>query len=180
MNCALCGWRSVAGSELSRVSPQTRGRLYGGAVTAWDVERGFDLDRFLGRPLVARVATTGPTVRPVWYLWEERAFWWLTGRWSRLAGIIERDPSVALVVDTCDLQTGEILQVIARGRAERLPFHADRARRWGQRYLGPDERSWGRFQTGVFEDPTTCFVRLAPATLRARDLSFHRSGHDDA
>jgi len=37
---------------------------------------------------------------------------------------------------------------------------------------GPDERSWGRFQAGVFEDPTTRFMRLAPATLRARDLSY--------
>jgi nitroimidazol reductase NimA-like FMN-containing flavoprotein (pyridoxamine 5'-phosphate oxidase superfamily) len=148
-------------------------------MTAWDVEQGFDLDRFLSRPLVARVATAGPTVRPVWYLWEERAFWWLTGGWSRLADIIERDPGVALVVDTCELRTGEVQQVIARGTAEQLPFDADRARRWGQRYLGPDERSWGRFQTGVFEDPTTRFVRLAPTTLRARDLSFDRPDPDE-
>ncbi len=85
-------------------------------MTAWDVEQGFDLDRFLGRPLVARVATAGPTVRPLWSLWEERAFWWLTGGWSRLADILERDRGVALVVDTCDLQTGEVLQGCPRPR----------------------------------------------------------------
>ncbi|CAM5274868.1 hypothetical protein SPURM210S_06182 [Streptomyces purpurascens] len=35
----------------------------------------FDVDAFLRRPLTARLATNGPTVRPVWFLWEEDAFW---------------------------------------------------------------------------------------------------------
>jgi len=141
----------------------------------WRVEDGFDLDGFLCQPLVARVATvgrTGPTVRPLWYLWEERAFWWLTGGWSKLGELIDRDPRIALVVDTCDLERGEVLQVTARGAAQVRPFDADRARRWGSRYLGLDEHHWSRFQAGVFDDPTTRFVVLEPATLRARDLSF--------
>ncbi len=140
--------------------------------SGWEIEDDFALDDFLSQPLVARVATTGPSVRPVWYLWEDDAFWWLTGGWSRLLAILERDARVAVVVDTCDLATGSVLQVVARGTAEPLPFDADRARRWGSRYLGPDERHWGRFAEGVFRDPTTRFLRLAPATLRARDLSF--------
>ena len=40
----------------------------GGASTTWTVDDGFDLDGFLGQPLVARVATvgrTGPSVRPL-------------------------------------------------------------------------------------------------------------------
>ncbi len=36
------------------------------------------VDAILRRPLVARVATDGPTVRPVWFLWEESAVWWIT------------------------------------------------------------------------------------------------------
>lgn len=98
--------------------------------STWAIEDGFDLDGFLSQPLVARLAThgrAGPTVRPLWYLWEERAFWWLTGGWSKLAGLLARDPRVALVVDTCDLDSGEVLQVIARGRAEVRPFDAERA-----------------------------------------------------
>lgn len=97
----------------------------GGASTTWTVDDGFDLDGFLGQPLVARVATvgrTGPSVRPLWYLWEGRAFWWLTGGWSRLGQLFKRDPRVALVVDTCDLDRGEVLQVTARGRAELHPI----------------------------------------------------------
>ncbi|GAA2570690.1 hypothetical protein GCM10010424_11970 [Streptomyces lienomycini] len=34
----------------------------------------FDTDTFLRRPLTARLATGGPTVRPVWFLWEDGAF----------------------------------------------------------------------------------------------------------
>jgi len=111
-------------------------------------------------------------VRPLWYLWEDQAFWWLTGGWSQLGALLDRDPRVALVVDTCDLERGEVLQVTARGAAQLQPFDTDRARRWGSRYLGPDERAWGRFRDGVFDDPTTRFVVLEPTTLRARDLSF--------
>lgn len=154
---------------MSEPSPDTAG------ARNWSIDVGFDLDGFLGKPLVARVATIGrdgPTVRPLWYLWEEQSFWWLTGGWSRLGRLLDGDPRVALVVDTCDLELGEVLQVTARGSAQVRPFEAERARRWGQRYLGPDERGWRRFRAGVFDDPTTRFVVLDPMTLRARDLSY--------
>jgi nitroimidazol reductase NimA-like FMN-containing flavoprotein (pyridoxamine 5'-phosphate oxidase superfamily) len=137
------------------------------------LDAGFDLDAFLARPLVARVAAAGPTVRPVWFLWEDEAFWWLTGGWSQLPAVLAADPGVALVVDTCDLTTGEVLQVTAQGTAEVVPFDPDRARRKLTRYLGADEAVWDeRLRAGTFEDPSVRFVRLAPRTLRARDLSF--------
>ena len=138
----------------------------------WDVAAGFDLGTFLAQPLIARVATSGPTVRPLWYLWENREFWWLTGSWSRLTALLESDPRVALVVDTCDLAAGEVLQVTVRGNATIEPFDVERARRWGRRYLGENERHWRRFTDSVFGDPSTRFVRLTPSQLRARDLSY--------
>jgi nitroimidazol reductase NimA-like FMN-containing flavoprotein (pyridoxamine 5'-phosphate oxidase superfamily) len=133
-----------------------------------------DVEAFLVRPLVARVAAAGPTVRPVWFVWEEGAFWWLTGSWSGLASVLAADPRVALVVDTCDLATGEVLQVTARGRAEVVPFDAERARRKLARYLGPPP--WAPRFEGTFSDGSVRFVRLAPETLRARDLSFSPGG----
>jgi nitroimidazol reductase NimA-like FMN-containing flavoprotein (pyridoxamine 5'-phosphate oxidase superfamily) len=138
-----------------------------------ELDDDFDLEAFLALPLVARVAAAGPTIRPVWFLWEEDAFWWLTGRWSRLPRILGRDPRLALVVDEFDLESGRVLQVLARGEGEVTAFDPDRARRKLVRYLGPDEAAWDlRFTEGTFEDPTTRFVRLAPQALRARDLSY--------
>jgi len=65
--------------------------------------RDFDVGDFLAQPLTARIATAGPTVRPVWYLWEDGAFWILTGPWARLEARVREDPAVSLVVDVCDL-----------------------------------------------------------------------------
>lgn len=137
----------------------------------------FDVDEFLAQPLVARVATNGPTVRPVWFLWEDGAFWWLTGSWSRLAEHLRDDSVVALVIDTCDLATGTVRQVQAWGDAEVVSFDADRAQRTLRRYLGDDPTRWDQERFGVTEvgvagSEQTAFVRLVPARLAARDLSF--------
>jgi nitroimidazol reductase NimA-like FMN-containing flavoprotein (pyridoxamine 5'-phosphate oxidase superfamily) len=137
----------------------------------------FDVDAFLAQPLVGRLATSGPTIRPVWFLWEEGNFWWLTGSYSRLAELLERDPDVVLVIDTCDVRTGAVRVVTARGTAEVVPLDRGRAVRKLSRYLGPDEAEWdGRFREALDEDPSTRLVRLTPTVLRAWDRSFRPSG----
>jgi nitroimidazol reductase NimA-like FMN-containing flavoprotein (pyridoxamine 5'-phosphate oxidase superfamily) len=139
----------------------------------------FDVAAFLARPLVARVAALAPnrpapTVRPVWYLWEEETFWVLTGHWSRLGAALAANPAFALVIDSCDPATGQVLQVTATGRGMVVPFEAGRARRKLRRYLGPNEDSWDpRFRPG--QDPAAPGVRwarLVPDRLDIRDLSF--------
>lgn len=137
----------------------------------------FDVDMFLALPLVARVATAAerPTVRPVWCLWEDGAFWWLTGDWSRLPGILQQDPRAALVVDTCDLDTGETRQVSARGRAEMLALDPARSYRKLSRYLGPDETTWDPRFSAYLTMTDSQLVRLSPERLVAQDLSFRPS-----
>ncbi|CAA9533294.1 MAG: hypothetical protein AVDCRST_MAG67-4445 [uncultured Solirubrobacteraceae bacterium] len=132
----------------------------------------FDVEEFLARPLVARVATDGPTVRPIWFLWEDGAFWWITGSYARLPKLLADDPRVALVIDTCDLASGEVLQVTARGDAEVVAFDADRARRKLARYLGADESRWPQTFRELDFDPR--LVRLVPERLIAKDVSFER------
>ena len=142
-------------------------------------EHTFDLAEFLARPLVARVATAGPSVRPVWFLWEDAAFWWITGSYARLPKILAQDPRVALVVDSCDLQSGEVRQVTAHGAAEVAAFDPDRARRKLIRYLGPDEMSWDdRFKISNLSKPAaeTRLVRLLPEWLSSSDMSFSPGG----
>ncbi|MDX3588819.1 pyridoxamine 5'-phosphate oxidase family protein [Streptomyces europaeiscabiei] len=136
----------------------------------------FDVDTFLQQPLTARIATSGPTVRPVWFLWEDGAFWVLTGPWARLFDRVKNDPRVALVVDECDLVTGRVQQVIARGQAELVPFDVPRGRRKLTRYLGADEALWdARFVRYLHDDPGergTRWLRLTPASLTVQDLSY--------
>jgi hypothetical protein len=136
----------------------------------------FDIDAFLAQPLTARVATNGPTVRPTWYLWEDRAFWILTGPWTRLFGRVGTDPAVALTVDVCDITTGLVRQVIARGHAELLPFDVPRGKRKLRRYLGDDETHWdARFRHYLHDDPAergTVWLRLRPTFMTAIDLSY--------
>jgi nitroimidazol reductase NimA-like FMN-containing flavoprotein (pyridoxamine 5'-phosphate oxidase superfamily) len=136
----------------------------------------FDVDDFLAKPLVARLATNGPSVRPTWYLWEDEAFWILTGPWATMLERVRRDPAIAIVVDTCDLDTGRVRQLIARGRAEVLPFDVPRGRRKLRRYLGPDETRWDpRFRNYLLGDQAvngTVWLRLQPHSLVAKDLSY--------
>jgi nitroimidazol reductase NimA-like FMN-containing flavoprotein (pyridoxamine 5'-phosphate oxidase superfamily) len=133
-----------------------------------------NLDDFLARPLVARVATNGPTVRPVWFIFEERAFWWLTKTGTVLANAIERGEPICLVVDCCDLQTGEVIKVSATGRAEILALDRERAMRKFVRYLGPDPSRWdSRFMKSL-ADPSVRFARLMPTRMDASDMSFEK------
>ncbi|MBT2899665.1 MULTISPECIES: pyridoxamine 5'-phosphate oxidase family protein [unclassified Streptomyces] len=136
----------------------------------------FDVDAFLSQPLTARIATDGPTVRPVWFLWEEGAFWVLTGPWTKLFHRVSADARIALVVDVCDIATGLVRQVIARGRAELVPFDVPRGRRKLVRYLGADESRWdARFHRYLHDDPDergTVWLRLSPSSVTANDLSY--------
>jgi len=139
----------------------------------------FDVDAFLAQPLTARLATmgmNGPAVRPVWFLWEDGCFWWLTGPWSQLDRQLARDLRVTLLVDTCDLASGEVRQVIATGSAELREYDVDRALRKLRRYLGPEETSWdtGRFDPHQLGDEAQ-FVQLQPERLVVKDLSYRPS-----
>lgn len=114
-------------------------------------------------------------MRPVWFLWEDGAFWWITGAYARLPKILADDPRVALVIDACDLNTGDVRQVTARGTAEVVAFDPERARRKLIRYLGPNETARDqRFSLNSLSNPNaeTRLVRLAPERLSCSDLSF--------
>ena len=141
---------------------------------SYELPESFDLEAFLERPLIARVATDGPTIRPVWYLWENEAFWWLTGSWSKLPQLIERDPSMALLIDTWEPETGGVIQLVATGKGEVVPFEPGRAHRKLARYLGEDESMWDqdRFVAGTFDDPSVAFLRLQPDRITVKDLSY--------
>jgi nitroimidazol reductase NimA-like FMN-containing flavoprotein (pyridoxamine 5'-phosphate oxidase superfamily) len=126
--------------------------------------------------LTARVATNGPTVRPTWYLWEDQAFWILSGPWAKLLARVRTDPALAVVIDVCDTATGLMRQVIAHGDARILPFDGPRGYRKLSRYLGPDEERWNpRFRSYLHDAPDqrgTVWIHLQPTRLTTTDLSY--------
>jgi nitroimidazol reductase NimA-like FMN-containing flavoprotein (pyridoxamine 5'-phosphate oxidase superfamily) len=137
---------------------------------------GFEIDAFLERPLSAHVATAGPTIRPMWFLWEDHRFWLMTGPWAKLLGHLRSDPATAISVESCDLTTGIVRSVVARGQAELVPFDLARGTRLLSRYLGPDESRWEpRFRAYLHDDPSergTTWARVRPDILVANDLSY--------
>ena len=136
-------------------------------------DQPFDVEAFLARPLVARLATAGPAVRPVWYLWEDGSFWILVGPWNRIPADVAADPGVAVVVDSCDLRTGECLQVLGHGVGTLEPFTPDRGARMLERYLGTVPEAWDvRFRSYLTDAPEARWLQIEPTSLSARDLSF--------
>lgn len=100
-------------------------------------------------------------------------FWWITGSYSRLPARLARDPRVALTIDTCDLASGQVLQVIASGDAEVVAMDPDRAGRKLERYLGPDPGRWPERFRAVLTDPEARLVRMIPRRpLHVVDQSF--------
>jgi Pyridoxamine 5'-phosphate oxidase len=138
----------------------------------------FDVDTFLTEPLTARVATNGPTVRPMWYQWEQGAFWMISGPWARLFKRIQSDAEIVLVVDVCELPAGRIMQVIAHGAAQTKPFDIPRARRLLHRYLGPNEDQWSSAPDdyrGYLRQPGPpgiSWIHLTPRKLLTFDFSY--------
>lgn len=141
-------------------------------------DAGFDIDAFLAEPNIVRLATNGPTVRPLWYQWEEGCFWIINGPWSKMFARLQKDPKVALLVDIFEADTGRVYQVMASGDAVVTPYDIPRARRMLHRYLGPDESSWSTSPDdypGYLREPGppgAVWLKIKPTMLRGMNFSY--------
>lgn len=92
---------------------------------------------------------------------------------SRLTDWLADDPRVALVIDTCDVRTGEVLAVSVRGAASVHPMERALAVRKLSKYLGGDMARWPSSFAGALDDESGRLVSLHPSRPpRLRDLSF--------
>lgn len=97
----------------------------------------------------------------------------MIGPWSRLPRIVVDNPILAICVDSCDLRSGCVRQVRARGTGELLPYDSARGYRKLSRYLDGDVSRWdARFRRYLNDEENVQWLRLAPTTLTAQDLSF--------
>lgn len=131
-----------------------------------------DIGSFLSRPLLARVATDGPTLRPVWYVFEGGVFYWLTDTSNFLCKAVQRGQRLVVVVDECDIHTGEVVHVRARGYGKIIKVDRARAMRKFARYLGSDESRWDSRFVPSLGLPSTRMCRFEPSSLEAADVSF--------
>lgn len=138
-----------------------------------------DVDAFLRRPLMAHLATAspeGPRDSPVWFLWEEGVLWLVGNEHDSFPRRIAADGRVAVGVVDFDLARGRLQHVGLRGTAEVVPLDADRLYRFLARYLGDDEASWNPWFREHVVDGLDLMVRVVPASVVARDLSYFAPG----
>lgn len=138
----------------------------------------FDLDAFLAEGNPIMVATNGPTIRPLWYQWEDGCFYLISGPWAKLFGRIQKDPKLALLIDIEERDKGRIYQVMASGNAEITPYDIPRARRMLHRYIGPDESKWSTAPDdypGYLREPGppgAVWLKIKPTMLKTFNFSY--------
>ena len=141
-----------------------------------DGSRGtFDLDEFLSRPLFAHLATAsehGPRESPVWFSWEEGAFWIMGDGGDTFPKRVEEEPRCAVGIVDFDPNTGLVRHAGFRGRATVRPYDRDRVGRLFSRYLGGEKAGWDDEFHDALDDTSLVFVRFEPETVVVRDQSY--------
>lgn len=106
----------------------------------------FDVDAFLGETSrSAQVAAVSPALAPLlgslWYLFDDRKFWFRSPISSALVRAAERGVELAVIVDEFN-PPASIRQVRVRGHGRAEPHDSDLIRRIYERYLGLVIHDW--------------------------------------
>jgi nitroimidazol reductase NimA-like FMN-containing flavoprotein (pyridoxamine 5'-phosphate oxidase superfamily) len=142
------------------------------------MNRDFDIDCFLQKPLFAHLATmsdAGPRNSPVWFLWEAGALWIVGTSRDSFPKRIRREPRCAVGIVEFDLSRGLLRHVGIRGTGTVEQLDRGRLHRLLSRYLGADQAAWNpRFRATVIEG-LDLMIRIAPASVVVRDQSYFAS-----
>ena len=139
------------------------------------MDRDFDIDAFLQRPLVAHLATVserGACESPVWFLWEDGTMWLVGNDRDSFPKRLRADGRCAIGVVDFDLDRGVLEHVGIRAVATVLPIDRARLRRLLERYLGDNEAMWNAGFRERVVDHLTLMVRIDPVSIVARDQSY--------
>ena len=131
------------------------------------------LDKFLERPLMARIATLldngTPTIAPIWFEWNPQSRTFLLWARKGYGGLnsgwydnLRRDPRVALLVDDSSERPPRHDRVLAIGRGKilRTPRNVSKLQtRMIQRYLGKKRT---RAYSATFPKTPGGWVRVIP------------------
>ncbi|MDP9342942.1 MAG: pyridoxamine 5'-phosphate oxidase family protein [Actinomycetota bacterium] len=139
-----------------------------------------ELDAFLAEPRLAHLATVSadghPSIRPVWFLWADGAFWFTTRLEVRRGGrdiAAGREVAVSIASDERPYRA-----VLARGRPEvwkdDVPAWLERI---AVRYGEPEGKSW---LSRALTEPDRVAFRLVPDVLLTWDYGKGDSGRQNA
>ncbi|WP_172294009.1 pyridoxamine 5'-phosphate oxidase family protein [Pseudoruegeria sp. HB172150] len=148
--------------------------------------QSFDPEAVLTAPLMANLATMsadGPRNAPVWFIWEDGALWMLANKTGSSVKRLQDDPRCAVEIVRFENDTGILLHLGLRGRAEVVPMDAARFRRLLTKYLGSDEAAWNPWfieNVARIEDPDGRMIRLVPESYFSNNVSFFRTGPEFA
>lgn len=131
------------------------------------------LDRFLRKPLIARIATLlndgMPTITPVWFEWNPKSRSFLLWARKGYGGLssgwyvnLTRDPRIALLVDESSETPPKHDRVLAIGKARILlaPKNSYHMRiRMSKRYIGSDK---ARRYLATMPEASGGWVRMLP------------------
>jgi nitroimidazol reductase NimA-like FMN-containing flavoprotein (pyridoxamine 5'-phosphate oxidase superfamily) len=127
-----------------------------------------EIDAFLAEVRLAHLATVDgrglPRVRPVWFLWDDRVFWFTTRIRQRHTGRDWAEGGEVSVSVASDDQPYRA--VIARGRPEVVGRDEGLLSAVSSRYLGGRGKLW---TTEALRQPDRVVFRLEPATLISWD-----------
>jgi nitroimidazol reductase NimA-like FMN-containing flavoprotein (pyridoxamine 5'-phosphate oxidase superfamily) len=105
------------------------------------------MDRFLARPLIARLATSEanrPRVVPMWFLWDGTDIWMETSPTFANPRVLRSNPHAAVTIDEAVSGFG-LRAVVMRGRVEIVEGPRDQVmatvQRIYARYLSADEQA---------------------------------------
>lgn len=146
-------------------------------------ELEFDPDEVLAKPLMAHLATAsseGPRESPVWFLWEDGAIWLIGSNEDSFPARLRREPRCAINVVDFDAGRGILRHVGIRGEATVLPMDRQRLHRLLARYLGPDQKEWNPWFQETIVAPLDLMIRITPASIIARDMSYFKTRPDFA
>lgn len=134
-----------------------------------------DLDAFLARPLIARLATSRddqPRIVPMWFLWDGASLWMETSPTFLNARILRDNPRAAVAIDEAVGSLAfraALMQGTVRIIDEPLETVLDMARRIYARYLSPEELE--RTGAEMLHGSRHVLLQFTPALIKSWDTT---------
>ena len=133
-----------------------------------------EIDDFLAKPLLARMATTDPVtlqphVVPVWYGWDGTSLWIGTFRGTRKVKDLLKNPRISVVIDVESNPEG-LTAVVMEGEAEWVneprALMEEKTEWVYTRYLGPEGVKAQEPQSWI-KDPAAMLIKLTPTWVKS-------------